>query len=156
MATFEDVETGRGAEVRDLGKGFGLLARLRDLITGEGALASEVLRTTRTAYVVTDRRGAVAMMNEAAQAQIGPLVPGDVLREVLSHIAQDVDALAEVAARNGFASRTAHAMHGGNERWYDVSARRIRRPRGGLIWRLEQITESKRRHIWREKSPAQR
>ena len=91
------------------------------------------------------RRGEISIANEAAKRHFGPLPRGASLRGSLSPIARDIDTLAEAAALDGFASRTVLFVMGRGECWYDVSARRVDRPRAGLIWRLEEITERKRR-----------
>ena len=145
MTTLDDVEKNSGGGGRGARKGKGALTRLRDLLTGEAELAREVFETARSPYVVTDARGEISIANEAAKTHFGPLPRGASLRGSLSPIARDIDTLAEAAALDGFASRTVLFVMGRGECWYDVSARRVDRPQAGLIWRLEEITERKRR-----------
>ncbi len=122
-----------------------IIARLLNRLIGKRRIAFEVLRTAPTPYIVTGGGGNVWMANDAALALFGGVRPGVSIREALREIASDVEFLSHVARRDSPASRTVVLSRGDGEHWYEVSVRHLERPRAGLIWRLQEISDRKRR-----------
>ncbi len=122
-----------------------IIARLLNRLIGERRIAFEVLRTAPTPYIVTGGGGNVWMANDAALALFGGVRPGVSIREALREIASDVEFLSHVARCDSPASRTVVVSRGDGEHWYEVSVRHLERPRAGLIWRLQEISDRKRR-----------